>query len=512
LLIFTTVSLLISSLWFAILYGLGLIVTYSLNWPGYVPVIFTVFIGLLQYGLSPWLMDRFFRIQRADLENLNPQLNKFIFSVCRDRNIHIPRFFLFEDTKPNVFTYGHFSGDARLVFTTGLLEMLEIDELKAVTAHELGHLYHRDFIAMTFFSVIPGLLYLWGQSLLDWGFSHYYRSSGGAAVFLGSIALAIYNLSNYLFFFLSRGREYSADRFSVGILKDSAPLLSALENIAFGLAKIPPEPKPGIPRLFLSMRSLGIFDPQNASDLAFNSLSGGGFSLKNMIHAIGLEKYNPWAGFNQWFSSHPMAAKRIKNISAQVKDAGERISQREFWNDLLVIYLPLIGLLIGLVIMLIWHGYFGIPILLLCLGTLLKLVLYYPGGNFKSLETCGSAENNCRIQIKGKITGSGIPGVFWYKYLVLQSEDRFIPVVLKQAPILSLFGGMLGGRELIDSEVIIILGWRRRAVNDFVEIQQWEVEGGNAVVSRYSPATWFLAIGGMVFGLLLLLLEFYKYK
>ncbi|WP_338078437.1 M48 family metalloprotease [Clostridium tetanomorphum] len=59
----------------------------------------------------------------------------------------------------NAFTYGHIPKNARLVVTTGILDILNEEEQKAVIAHELGHIKHYDFIVMMIVSLIPMILY-----------------------------------------------------------------------------------------------------------------------------------------------------------------------------------------------------------------------------------------------------------------------------------------------------------------------------------------------------------------
>ena len=82
--------------------------------------------------------------------------------MCQERNIPRPRFGVIDDGNPNAFTFGHYPGNARLVVTRGLLQMLDPQEVQAVVGHEMGHIAHWDFVVMTIAAVVPLVMYtLW---------------------------------------------------------------------------------------------------------------------------------------------------------------------------------------------------------------------------------------------------------------------------------------------------------------------------------------------------------------
>jgi hypothetical protein len=109
-------------------------------------LLFAVAVAGGQFLLSPWLMDFslrwFYQMHWAAPGELPEAVEGFVRAACERAHRKYPRIGIIEDGAPNAFTYGHSPGNARVVVTRGLFELLEPDELNAVIAHELGHARH----------------------------------------------------------------------------------------------------------------------------------------------------------------------------------------------------------------------------------------------------------------------------------------------------------------------------------------------------------------------------------
>lgn len=81
-----------------------------------------------------------------------PDIYRFLPPICRQLGIDEPEFYLEMDPKPNAYTYG----DTRIfiTITSGLLQHLEEDEVKAVLAHECGHIVCRHVLYHTMASML----------------------------------------------------------------------------------------------------------------------------------------------------------------------------------------------------------------------------------------------------------------------------------------------------------------------------------------------------------------------
>src|SRR3972149_3729347 len=266
-------SVLVLSLMFGLLFAVGVMVLTAIQAPLGYAILFALGILFLQYLLGPWILQLIYKIEWRDPKSVSPALAAFMDRVCEERKIPRPRFGIIHDGNPNAFTFGHYPGDARLVVTTGLLELLDGEECQAVVAHELGHIAHWDFVVMTLAAVVPLILYMifFATRRMRGGRGR----SGGYAALIGLISYIAYIVSNFIVLLLSRGREDYADRFSAEVTGDPNALGRALVKVAYGLAAAPAKQGKDDARM-TAARAFGIFDPKVAQTLALSGAGSGG--------------------------------------------------------------------------------------------------------------------------------------------------------------------------------------------------------------------------------------------
>jgi heat shock protein HtpX len=159
-----------------------------------------------------------------------------------------PRIFIVDDPSPNAFAAGRDPSKASVAVTTGLLEILDRDELQGVVAHEIGHIANRDVALMTTMGIMLGAIVLLAELGLRglWlgGGARRSRSSsrdGGAEGVLAVVAIALMILApvfaQLIYFALSRRREYLADASGALFTRYPDGLASALEKL--GAAGLP---------------------------------------------------------------------------------------------------------------------------------------------------------------------------------------------------------------------------------------------------------------------------------
>jgi heat shock protein HtpX len=517
-------SVLVLALLFGLLFGIGVGAMTYLDAPLWLAVVFALVIISLQYLLGPWILQYIFKIEWCDPQTVDAELAAFIYHVCDEHDIPRPRFGIIRDGNPNAFTFGHYPGNARLVVTTGLLDLLDRDERQAVVAHELGHITHWDFVVMTIASAVPLILYL----VYSWGRGRGRKGKSSYAIAIAVISYAAYIVSQYIVLLLSRVREYYADQFAGQVTGDPNALSTALVKVAYGLAAAPKDEKKDQTRTAVG-RAFGIFDPQVAQSLALASAGSGTASVETMKEAMKWDLWNPWAFFFELASSHPLPAKRIRALERQSEAQGQpahfafRAQKPEgYWDeflvDVLINFLPVLAMLAGAGLAALFFstldytGAMGLVMLLGSAAWLLKRRFSYrhefgEGRKVKSLvgEVKVSAVRAIPCTIEGQIIGRGIPGLFYGEDLVLQDDSGFIVVDYRQPlRILDFFFGLFKAEELIGQRGKVV-GWYRRSPRPYFEMRKMALESGQTVTSYLYPVTQFILYAGVALGTILLI-------
>ena len=309
LLMMNVTLLLLFGFLFALLAAFG----YYFEISGYVIVAAAVFLVFLQWLISPkiiWWTTNMRLLQRSEY----PWLWEAVGKICRKNKAPMPKLALARIGAPNAFVFGRTPGSATLVVTQGLLKNLTKDEVRAVVAHEVGHIKHNDMVVMTVVSVIPIIAYFIARYVI-YAPSKDEKKSGMALV-VGLVAFLVYFITNLLVLALSRLREYYADRFSGANTKPSL-LASALAKITYGLS-ISSEKMENS-----AVRSFFIADPLSAAkEISQFSSEYSDFDLTDseLKKAMEWEKKNPLRRFAEFWQTHPLTYKRIAALKQLERD------------------------------------------------------------------------------------------------------------------------------------------------------------------------------------------------
>lgn len=522
--------LVLSSLFtLALLFGLLFAVTTAVLFSLQAPLWFALFVAIafagLQYLISPFIIEWIHKIEWVAPEAVDQGIAALIRSVCHERGLKEPRFGIIRDGNPNAFTFGHHPGNARVVVTTGLLEVCDAHQRRAVIAHEMGHIVHWDFVVMTIAATVPLILYYIYLFGIRAGRGS--RRNGGAALLVALAAFIAYIISQYLVLLLSRVREYYADHFAAVTTRDPNALATGLVKIAYGLARSRPpaeREEPQAVAVSAGMKPFGIFDPTFGKSMAvatagvYGLTDDGAQAMAHATEAMKWDLWNPWAFFLELRSTHPLPAKRIRALqhlaarmgqprAFELPDRAPESYWDEFGMDLLVSVLPLIGLLFGIAGGLgLGFGQsmpvtgFAIIALGWGIGWLMKLAFTYPVGRFipgKVARLVGevkvSAIRPVPVRLEGQVIGRGIPGLYWGDDLVMQDDTGFILLQYRQPlQIFELLFGLFRAESFIGQRVVVE-GWYRRAPIPYLELWKVHLPNGDTHTSHNRGVAFLLA-------------------
>lgn len=193
--------------------------------------------GIMNFG-SYWYSDRMVLSMhgaRAVSEQDAPELYRAVRELARRADMPMPAVYIMESDTPNAFATGRDPEHAAVAATTGLLRLMNSEELNGVLAHELSHVRHRDTlisaIAATFAGAIAMIANMAQWAMLFGGLRGGDRDEGGgivgalATMILAPIAATLIQLA------VSRSREYGADAGGAELSGNPLGLASALRKL-----------------------------------------------------------------------------------------------------------------------------------------------------------------------------------------------------------------------------------------------------------------------------------------
>ena len=180
-----------------------------------------------------------------------PDLYGIVEELAMEAKMPVPRIYVSEMPQPNAFATGRNPEHAAVSVTTGILQILDRRELRAVLAHELSHVQNRDILVSTIAAAIGSAFTYLAYMLLFFGGGRDSRSNplGGFAFLflwlLGPLAAGLIRMA------VSRSREYQADESGAMLSRDPQALATALQKLEASAKQVPMQVNPAQAHMFI---------------------------------------------------------------------------------------------------------------------------------------------------------------------------------------------------------------------------------------------------------------------
>src|SRR5215471_14278114 len=246
-------------------------------------------INLFSYWRSDKMVLGMYGAEEVDAGS-GGEYYRIVRDLAARAGLPMPRVYVMHNSQPNAFATGRNPEHAAVCASTGLLEMLNSEEVSGVLAHELAHIRNRDTLTMAVAATIGGAISMLAQYLQFGALFGGHRENNNSIGWIGAlIAMILAPLAAMLVqMAISRSREYQADRMGAQLCGQPLWLASALHKIegyAHQIRNEPAEAAPATAHLFI-----------------INPLTG--------------------EGMDNLFSTHPNTANRIRELEKLAAELG----------------------------------------------------------------------------------------------------------------------------------------------------------------------------------------------
>ncbi|RVU36380.1 zinc metalloprotease HtpX [Hwanghaeella grinnelliae] len=178
-----------------------------------------------------------YRAKQVD-RNSAPGFYGIVEQLVRRADLPMPKVYIIDNPQPNAFATGRNPENAAVAATSGLLQMLNSEEIAGVMAHELAHVRNRDTLTMTITATIAGAVGMLANMAMFIGMFGGNRNSplGGIGALI--VALLAPFAAMLVQMAISRTREYEADKIGAEICGNPLWLASALQKLESGARRI----------------------------------------------------------------------------------------------------------------------------------------------------------------------------------------------------------------------------------------------------------------------------------
>lgn len=187
--------------------------------------------NLYAYYFSDTMILKHYNAHEVDPREA-PMLYRIVERLVERADVPMPKVYIIHDHIPNAFATGRNPKNAAVAITTGLLELLNEDEIEGVMAHELSHVIHRDILVATIAATVAGAI-AFIANMLQFGAMFGNRDNrGGNPILLLIMAVLLPIAATVIQMSISRSREFLADEGAGRLTSHPEWLQSALVKLS----------------------------------------------------------------------------------------------------------------------------------------------------------------------------------------------------------------------------------------------------------------------------------------
>ncbi len=206
-------------------------------------MMYAFFISLAMNFGSYWFSDKIVltmygasQISREDA----PELYDIVERLASKAELPMPKVYIMNNPTPNAFATGRNPNNSAVAVTTGIMSLLNKEELEGVISHELTHIKNRDILVSTIAATLVGTITYIVQFAMFFGGGRRSDREEGGNIFVDLLLLIIAPIAAMLIqMAISRSREYMADEGGAMISGKPLALASALNKLQHGNDVIP---------------------------------------------------------------------------------------------------------------------------------------------------------------------------------------------------------------------------------------------------------------------------------
>jgi len=222
----------------------------------YIAFVFALVMNVGAYWFSDKMVLKMYRAREVSRAQA-PELYDIVESLSRSFGLPMPKVYIIPQGSPNAFATGRSPKHAAVAVTSGILQILDRNELAGVLSHELAHVQHRDILISTIAAVMAGAITMlatmarWGALFGGFGGDRRRGGEGGSIIpylvmmILAPIAAMLIQMA------ISRSREYLADKDGAKISGHPLWLAGALRKLQQGARVTPMKASPATAHMFI---------------------------------------------------------------------------------------------------------------------------------------------------------------------------------------------------------------------------------------------------------------------